>query len=53
MIDFAVLKVIFDADDTLLDNKPGNPGYGRHEQDLAAARRSWRTTRHIDLRLGV
>jgi len=39
MIDFEPKGAIFDVDDTLLDNKPGNPGYGLHERArLAAAR---------------
>lgn len=39
MIDFEVKGAIFDVDDTLLDNKPGNPGYGLHERArLTAAR---------------
>ncbi len=38
-IQFEVRGAVFDVDDTLLDNKPGNPGYGLHEQArLAAAR---------------
>ncbi len=39
MIDFEPKGAIFDVDDTLLDNKPGNPGFGLHERArLAAAR---------------
>jgi beta-phosphoglucomutase-like phosphatase (HAD superfamily) len=38
-IDFEVRGAIFDVDDTLLDNKPGNPGFGLHERArLTAAR---------------
>ena len=38
-VDFNIKGAIFDVDDTLLDNKPGNPGYGLHERArLAAAR---------------
>lgn len=37
MIDFRVKGVIFDVDDTLLDNKPGVPGYGLHERSRLAA----------------
>lgn len=38
-INFKVKGAIFDVDDTLLDNKPGNPGFGLHERArLAAAR---------------
>lgn len=36
-IDFEVKGAIFDIDDTLLDNKPGNPGYGLHEKARLAA----------------
>jgi beta-phosphoglucomutase-like phosphatase (HAD superfamily) len=32
MINFEVKGAIFDVDDTLLDNKPGIPGYGLHER---------------------
>ena len=31
-IDFEPRGAIFDVDDTLLDNKPGNPGHGLHEK---------------------
>lgn len=31
-VDFEVKGAIFDVDDTLLDNKPGNPGNGLHEK---------------------
>ena len=37
MIDFEVKGAIFDVDDTLLDNKPGKPGYGLHERSRLAA----------------
>lgn len=37
MIDFEPQGAIFDVDDTLLDNKPGNPGYGLHEKARLAA----------------
>jgi len=37
MIDFEVKGVIFDVDDTLLDNKPGVPGQGLHERSRLAA----------------
>lgn len=37
MIDFEVKGAIFDVDDTLLDNKPGIPGQGLHEQSRLAA----------------
>jgi beta-phosphoglucomutase-like phosphatase (HAD superfamily) len=37
MINFEVKGAIFDVDDTLLDNKPGIPGKGLHEQSRLAA----------------
>jgi beta-phosphoglucomutase-like phosphatase (HAD superfamily) len=37
MIDFKVKGVIFDVDDTLLDNLPGVPGRGLHERSRLAA----------------
>lgn len=37
MINFEVKGAIFDVDDTLLDNKPGIPGQGLHEQSRLAA----------------
>lgn len=37
MIEFQVKGAIFDVDDTLLDNKPGIPGQGLHEQSRLAA----------------
>ncbi|MDB5162333.1 MAG: HAD-superfamily hydrolase, subfamily variant 3 [Candidatus Saccharibacteria bacterium] len=37
MIDFVVKGAIFDVDDTLLDNKPGVPGFGLHERSRLAA----------------
>ena len=37
MIDFEIKGAIFDVDDTLLDNKPGIPGQGLHEQSRLAA----------------
>lgn len=37
MIDFEVKGVLFDVDDTLLDNKPGVPGHGLHERSRLAA----------------
>jgi len=37
MINFEVKGAIFDVDDTLLDNKPGNPGHGLHERSRLAA----------------
>ncbi|HEX3568200.1 MAG TPA: hypothetical protein VHT70_00810 [Candidatus Saccharimonadales bacterium] len=44
-INFKVKGAIFDVDDTLLDNKPGNPGFGLHERArLAAARLASATT---------
>ena len=37
MINFEVKVAIFDVDDTLLDDKPGIPGQGVHEQSRHAA----------------
>jgi beta-phosphoglucomutase-like phosphatase (HAD superfamily) len=36
-ISFKVKGAVFDVDDTLLDNKPGNPGHGLHERARLAA----------------
>ncbi len=49
MIDFEPKGAIFDVDDTLLDNKPGNPGYGLHEKARLAAAREAGERHDIDL----
>ncbi len=46
-IDFEVKGAIFDVDDTLLDNKPGNPGQGLHERARLTA------AHEIGLRYGI
>ena len=47
-IDFDIRGAIFDVDDTLLDNKPGNPGHGLHERARLAAAREAGERHNID-----
>ena len=47
MIDFKPKGAIFDIDDTLLDNEPGEPGMGLHEQSRLAAAHQVGQERHI------
>jgi beta-phosphoglucomutase-like phosphatase (HAD superfamily) len=47
VIDFKPKGAIFDVDDTLLDNEPGEPGMGLHEQSRLAAAHQVGRERHI------
>lgn len=49
MIDFVVKGAIFDVDDTLLDNKPGDPGHGLHERARLRAAHEAGDRHNIDL----